>query len=321
MPLLASQYKAPAWIGGKHAQTIIPALFRKVTGVSLTRERIFTEDQDFLDIDWSCQGHERLAIISHGLEGNSRQAYILGMIQAFTSNGWDALGWNFRGCSGEHSHSVRLYHAGSTGDLKCVIDHACKTKRYKEIVLLGFSLGGNITLKYLGDHASTLPSEIKKACVFSVPCDLYACARSLATGINRIYLNRFLATLKVKMAHKAKLHPELFSRVNFSKIQDFIDFDNLITAPLCGFKDALHYYVECSSKRSIPHIQIPALIVNAGNDPFLHPACFPNEECQKSPHVYFESPYDGGHQGFIGKQLIGTYWSEERALKFMNTNF
>jgi predicted alpha/beta-fold hydrolase len=320
MPILTSQYKAPIWIGGKHAQTIIPGLFRKVEGVPLTRERISTEDRDFLDLDWSCHGHKRLAIISHGLEGNSRQAYILGMIKVLTSSNWDSLAWNFRGCSGQHNHSIRLYHAGSTGDLKSVVEKALSTKKYQEIALLGFSLGGSITLKYLGDEAMTLPSAIVKACVFSVPCDLYACARSLATGINRIYLNRFLTTLKAKIAHKAKLFPEHFSRINLSKIQDFIDLDNLITAPLGGFKDALHYYIECSCKRSIPSIKVPTLIVNAGNDPFLHPACFPHEECQRSQTVFFECPYDGGHQGFIKKQLHGIYWSEERALEFLNAN-
>lgn len=320
MPILSSHYKAPAWIGGKHAQTIIPALFRKVTGVNLVRERIPTEDYDFLDIDWCTRGHSRLVIISHGLEGNSRQPYSLGMIKAFTSSGWDALAWNFRGCSGEPNQSVRFYHAGSTGDLKSVIQHAVRTGRYSRIALLGFSLGGSLTLKYLGDYASRLPKEVQQACVFSVPCDLYACAQSLAKGINRVYLNRFLVTLKAKVEQKAKLYPELFSRVKIWKIQDFIDFDNIITAPFCGFKDAMHYYIECSSKRSIPHILVPTLIVNAENDPFLHPSCFPREECQKSPNVFFECPYDGGHQGFTKEKVAGPYWSEERALEFLEQN-
>lgn len=319
MPVISSLYKAPAWIGGKHAQTIIPALFRKVVGVTYQRERIKTEDEDFLDIDWSCQGHKRLVIFSHGLEGSSRQAYILGMVQAFNSQGWDALAWNFRSCSGELNSTLRIYHGGSINDLHTVVMRALQENRYTEISLVGFSLGGNITLKYLGDTAETLPKEVKSACVISVPCDLYACARSLSVGINRIYLNRFLVTLKAKMLLKAKLHPGHFSGVKIEKIQDFIDFDNQITAPLCGFKDAVHYYIECSSKRSIPHIKIPTLIVNAQNDPFLHPSCFPHEECQKSASVIFESPYDGGHQGFIKREISGSYWSEERAVKFLNT--
>ena len=317
MPVISSKYIAPAWIGGKHAQTIIPSLFRTVSGIHYLRERIATDDGDFLDLDWSRIESKKLLILSHGLEGSSRQHYILGMVKEFNARGWDALAWNFRSCGGQLNQSTRLYHGGCTYDLHAVIGHALKTKPYKQICLAGFSLGGNITLKYLGDYRAELPKQVKRAAVFSVPCDLYACARTLSHGINRIYLNRFLNTLKAKMAQKAKLSPGLFSGVNFDKIQDFIDFDNLITAPMCGYRDAAHYYFECSSKYSISKIDIPTLIVNAENDPFLHPACFPREECHKSECVYFENPYDGGHQGFMKNTLIGTYWSEERAVEFL----
>lgn len=317
MPILSSKYKAPAWIGGKHAQTIIPSLFRKVTGVEYLRERISTEDSDFLDIDWSRVDSKKLIILSHGLEGCSTASYVLGMVKEFNARGWDALAWNFRSCGGELNHSVRLYHGGSIEDLKAVIDHALSTKLYKQICLIGFSLGGNIILKYLAEYKMDLPRQIKRACVFSVPCDLYACARNLSCGINRIYLNRFLVTLKEKIARKAAKNPGLYASINVDAIQDFIDFDNHITAPMSGFKDAIHYYLECSSKYSIPKIEMPTLIVNAQNDPFLHPVCFPIEECNKSEHVFFENPYDGGHIGFIKDKIIGTYWSEERAIAFL----
>lgn len=317
MPLLESKYKAPLWIGGKHAQTIIPALFRKVTGVDYLRARISTVDGDFLELDWSRVDSDKLVICSHGLEGSSRQPYVMGMIKEFNARGWDALAWNFRGCGTEMNHTARLYHGGSTHDLKAVVDHAVATKNYKQICLIAFSLGGNITLKYLGDHKAELPKNLKRACVISVPVDLYACARNLSHGINRIYLNRFLETLKEKMEKKIQANPGLYSSVSMENINDFIDWDNRITAPLCGFKDAVHYYIECSSKYSIGKIETPTLIVNAKNDPFMHPSCMPYEECQKSPFVYFENPYDGGHQGFIKDRVIGTYWSEERAVQFL----
>lgn len=317
MPIFSSKYRAPLWIGGKHAQTIIPALFRKVYGVQYLRERITTEDNDFLDLDWSRIGSKKLIVISHGLEGSSRQAYVLGMVKQFNACGWDALAWNLRSCSGELNHSVRFYHGGCIEDLQAAIQHAVKSKKYREICLIGFSLGGNITLKYLGDLQASIPSQIHRACVLSVPCDLYACARSLSHGINRIYLNSFLTTLKEKIRRKTQFFPGLYSKIPIDKIQDFIDFDNHITAPLCGFKDAFHYYLECSSKHSISKIKTPTLIVNALNDPFMHPACFPHEECHNSSWVNLESPYDGGHQGFIKNQISGTYWSEERALEFL----
>lgn len=317
MPLIESKYKAPVWIGGKHRQTIIPALFRKVTGVEYLRARISTLDGDFLELDWSRINSENLVICSHGLEGSSRQPYIMGMVKEFNARGWDALAWNFRGCGSELNHSARLSHAGSTHDLKAVVNHAIKTKPYKKICLIAFSLGGNLTLKYLGDHKAELPKILKRACVISAPVDLYACAKNLSQGINRIYLNRFLDTLKVKMEKKIKANPGLYSSVNIKNINNFVDWDNQITAPLCGFKDAIHYYSECSSKCSISNIEIPTLVINAKNDPFMHPLCMPYEECKKSSCVYFETPFDGGHQGFIKDKLIGTYWSEERAVEFL----
>lgn len=322
MPLISSNYKAPIWIGGKHAQTIIPNIFRKVLNPPVyTRERIITEDMDFLDIDWSCKGHDRLVIITHGLEGNSRGPYVLAMVKEFNNHKWDTLSWNFRSCSGELNKSVRLYHAGSSDDLKCVVDFVLKNRKYKEIALIGFSIGANILLKYLGEQGEDIPKQLIKALAISAPCDLYACIQELSTGINRMYLNHFLITLKSKMIKKAKLFPEILSGIPISKIKDFIDFDNLITAPFSGFKDAFHYYAECSSQKGIRNISIPTLILNALNDPFLHPASFPFEECQKSHFVTLESPYDGGHQGFVKNKLIGRYWMEERALEYINGSF
>ncbi len=319
MPVINSLYKAPLWIGGKHAQTIIPNLFRKVKEAPVyIRERILTEDHDFLDLDFVYKGHQKLAIVTHGLEGNSYGSYVQGMVKEFTDHNWDALAWNFRSCSGELNHSIRLYHAGSIDDLKCVIDYVINTKKYQEIVLIGFSLGANIILKYLGEWGQQVPREISKAVAISAPCDLFACIHALSFGINRIYLKHFLFTLKSKMAKKAKKYPGIFSGVKISKIQHIIEFDNLITAPLCGFKDAFHYYAECSSKRNIPNIHVPTLIVNAQNDPFLHPSSFPFEECQRSSFVTLEVPYDGGHQGFIKNEIRGKYWIDERALNFAN---
>ncbi|HSX12788.1 MAG TPA: alpha/beta fold hydrolase [Rhabdochlamydiaceae bacterium] len=319
MPVINSSYKAPLWIGGKHAQTIIPNIFRKVSPAPIyMRERTLTADHDFLDLDFSSQGHDRLAIITHGLEGNSSSSYVLGMVKEFNANQWDVLAWNFRSCGGELNHSIRLYHAGSTDDLQHVIEHVLKMKKYKEIVLIGFSLGANIILKYLGEQAEEVPREISKAIAVSAPCDLFACIQALSSGINRIYIKHFLLTLKSKMIKKAKKFPEIFSGIKISKIQHIIEFDNLITAPLCGFKDAFHYYSECSSKKNISEIRVPTLILNAQNDPFLHPSSFPYEECQKSRFVTLETPYDGGHIGFIKKRLMGKYWMEERAIDFVS---
>ncbi|MBS0630251.1 MAG: alpha/beta fold hydrolase [Verrucomicrobia bacterium] len=317
MPILPSHYKAPLWIGGKHAQTILPNLLRKVVGVQYRRERITTDDGDFLDLDWSSVESDKLVIIAHGLEGNTNKHYILGMVKQFNARNWDALAWNLRGCGGELNRTFRTYNAGSFDDLRQVIKHALKKKKYKNICLIGFSLTGNVILKYLGDHKQEHPSQLKRAVVFSVPCDLYACSRNLTSGFNRFYLNLFLSTLKQKIAMKAKDFPGLFSHIDLNQIKDLIEFDSKITAPVYGYRDVMHYYTECSSKHSIGKIEIPTLIVNALNDPFLHPSCFPHEICQQSPHVFFENPVDGGHLGFIKDRINGIFWSEERAVRFL----
>ncbi len=318
MPLINSHYHPPAWTPGKHIQTIVPTLFRKIDCIDYKRERIATPDQDFLDLDWSCCGSSRLVILSHGLEGHSRQQYILGMVRALNANGWDALSWNFRSCSGELNNKVRFYHAGSTEDLDWVVQHALKTGQYKEVVLLGFSLGGSITLKLLGEWGKSAPVEISRGIAFSVPCDLRSCIEKLSSGFNRlIYLRRFMIVLKGKIALKIQQFPDLLSHIDLDQIQGFEDFDNIFTAPLCGFKDAFDYYETCSCKMKIPEIRVPTLLINAKNDPFLHENCHPIKECKQSQWVHLEQPNYGGHVGFLKNRVNGTYWSEQRALEFL----
>lgn len=318
MPLIDSSYKAPKWILGKHSETIIPSLFRQVEGVRYVRERIPTEDGDFLDLDWSYKkGSSRLAILTHGLEGSTSSSYILGMVKKLNDEGWNVLAWNFRSCSGELNRKIHLYHAGSTGDLDGVVQYALKQKPYKELVLIGFSMGGNIVLNYLGKGGDKVASCLSKAVVFSVPCDLYSCVRKLSKGVNYVYLYNFLLTLKSKIVEKAKKFPELLSDVDLSKINSLIDFDNRFTAPLFGFKDAMHYYSECSSTSILSNIHHPCLIINAHNDPILDPSFSPIKECKNSKWVHLEIPSNGGHLGFMKKGINGLYWSEERALDFL----
>ncbi len=317
MPVLESSFTAPPlWARGRHLETIIPAFFRKVEGVVYTRERLVMADADFIDLDWSVRGYQKLAILNHGLEGSSKQPYVLGMVKELNNGGWDTLSWNFRSCSGELNNHIRLYHAGSTEDLANVVSHALKEKKYKEIALIGFSLGGGIVLKYLGEYP--LEPEIAKAIVFSAPCDLYGCAQTLSAGFNRIYLTYFLMTLKSKLLKKSKLYPEILSGTEWPKIDNFAEFDDHFTAPLHGFKDSLDYYIACSAKKNILDIPIPTLIINAANDPFMNESCYPIEECLKSKNVFLEMPANGGHLGFMKDTINGRYWSEVRASSFLS---
>ncbi len=317
MPIINSLYKGSPWVRGKHMETIVPALFRKVEGIVYLRERMATPDQDFIDLDWSTKGHKRLAIISHGLEGNTNKHYIRGMAKELNAEGWDALTWNHRSCSGELNKVPGFYHAGSTEDLNSVIKHALGSNRYTEIVLIGFSLGGNIILKYLGERGEAIPKEISKATVFSVGCDIYALVQTLSEGFNKVYVAHFMYTLKDKAKKKAELYPDLIPGINWKKVKTITDFDDHFTAPVCGFKDAIDYYTECSIQKNIPHIRIPTLIVTAENDPFMNKKCFPIEECKNSPYVFLEIPPRGGHLGFMKDSLNGRYWSEERTIAFL----
>ena len=318
MPLInRSDYKAPLFLQNGHIQSIYPTLFRRFDTGFYERERIFTPDDDFLDIDWSRTGSNKLAIISHGLEGNSHRNYVVGMVKMLNRNGWDALAWNYRSCSGEMNRRLRFYNSGTIDDLEVVIEHAAKIESYKEIVLIGFSMGGNLSLLYLGNKGSRIDSKIVRSVVFSVPCDLKASTRELAKFKNRIYMGRFLKTLHQKIRTKMKLMPGQINDDNYHLIKNFKDYDDRYTAPLHGFNNAEDYWSKCSSNRFIPEIKIPTLIVNACNDPFIADGCYPVNETSDSKCVYLETPRSGGHVGFMQFKKDKSYWSEERTIEFL----
>jgi len=314
MPLIASSTYRPPWgLANGHLQTILPVLFRRVAPINCERERIETPDGDFLDLDWNRdQRSQSLVMITHGLEGNSANASVQGMAAAFHRAGWDTLAWNLRGCSGEMNRLLRTYHSGAWEDLQCVINHAAGT--YQNIVLVGFSIGGNLTLKYLGDHGSSINPAIKGAVTFSVPCDLASSARVLESRINSIYMNHFMRDLRRKIREKATAFPGGISTAGLDHIRTFREFDGTYTAPLNGFLSAEDYWAKASCKPSLRGIAVPTLLINALNDPFLGPECFPRDEAGANPHLFLELPESGGHLGFItlGKE----YWSETRAVEF-----
>jgi hypothetical protein len=319
MPLVSrSTYKAPLLFQSADFQTIFPSLFRRVEGVRYRRERINTPDGDFLDLDWSETGVRRLAIISHGLEGNSERSYVLGMARAFTRRGWDALAWNMRGCSGEPNRLLRSYHSGATEDLEAVIAHVQENSpRYRVLALIGFSLGGNVTLKYLGERGEAVSPLVVGAVAFSVPCDLASGARQMAKGRNRMYMSRFIRLLHEKIRAKMALMPGRITDDGYDQVKTFYDFDDRYTAPLHGFKDAEDYYRRSSSKRFLPAVTVPTLVVSAKDDPFLGPECYPVTEASGHPKVHLEIPSWGGHVGFVSFNEEGEYWSETRAASFL----
>lgn len=313
--MINSDYKAPFFFRHGHVQTIYPALFRKVSHVAYLRKRIETPDRDFLDLDWSVGGSDSLAIISHGLEGNSHRAYVKGMVRAMNQEGIDALAWNFRGCGGEPNRRLRLYHNGVIDDLHTVIAHAASS--YTNIFLIGFSMGGNLTLLYLGKQAESVPEAVKGSISFSVPCDLTDGSTALERRTNTLYMKRFLKLLHEKVKTKQSQFPQDINDRNYHQLKTFRDFDGRYTAPIHGFASAEDYWRQCSCRPWLERIQVPTLIVNALDDPFLEGGCYPVEECANNPHTTLEITRDGGHVGFVALNRKGRYWSEERAVKFI----
>ncbi len=320
MPVIEnSTYKAPLFLGNNHLQTVFPTLFRRVDGVSYNRERITTADSDFIDIDISSVGAERAVILSHGLEGSSDRHYMRGMTKAFNSRGWDSVAFNFRGCSGEMNRVAAMYHSGKTEDLHTVIEHVLNTRRYKSLTIAGFSLGGNLTLKYAGERGNSILPQIKCAIGISAPCDLVSSTAEIEKMKNIIYAKRFLSSLVKKVKEKEHLLPPGISR-DYETVKTIRIFDDRYTAPLHGFVDAMDYYRKCSSRRFIAQTAIPTLILNAKDDPILGPDCFPYEEAMNSSKLFLEVPERGGHMGFITFSRDREYWHETRAVQFADSH-
>ena len=311
-------YHPPLLFRSAHLQTIYPTLFRRVPLVTSRSERIQTPDNDFLDLDWSPpNGAKRLAILTHGLEGHSRGAYCQGMAGTLQRAGWDILAWNFRGCSGEPNHKLQSYHSGATGELQIVLDHVFSNTTYDEIILVGFSLGGNLMLKYLGDAGPSLDGRIRAAVALSVPCDLATSARKLEHWQNRLYMRRFMWSLRQKVHEKALRFPDQITTDGLDIMRTFAEFDGRYTGPIHGFKDADDYWNQSSCISVLEDITIPTLLINALDDPFLTPACFPHKAAKANPSFQMETPKHGGHLGFVEFNEAGQYWSERRTVAFL----
>jgi predicted alpha/beta-fold hydrolase len=317
VPLLESSYQAPLLLRNGHAHTAFPHLKRSVPDVAYERERLELADGDFLDLDWSKVGSARCVVISHGLEGSSQGSYVRGMVRAFNRRGWDAVAWNFRGCSGEVNRNFRLYHSGATDDLDAVV-RAVGQAGYGRIALVGFSLGGNLTLKWLGEQGASTPAWLSGGVAISVPCDLKASAEIMARPFNQPYMARFLGDLREKVRRKMAQFPGRLSDDGYESIRSFREFDDRYTAPIHGFRDAEDYWAKSSSRSFLAGIRVPGLLLNAQDDPFLAPECFPRELAAASPWLHLEAPARGGHVGFVGSGLQeDEYYSERRALEFL----
>lgn len=320
MPLIQSNYKPSYVFRNGTLSTVYSGLWRPKIQLHQQRERIILSDGDFLDLDWSYASKQtnQLIILLHGLEGNAQRLYVVGVAKQFNNQGVDAVCVNFRGCSGKDNTKYYSYHSGATQDLHEVVQHALALNTYDTIYLNGFSLGGNVTLKYLGEQKFHIPKQIKGAVAVSVPCSLYGSCVELHKVKNYPYATMFLNTLKNKLRLKHHKFPELIKIEDIKAIKTLQDFDDTYTSKAHGFKDAIDYYTQCSSLQFLKNINTKTLIINALNDSFLSSDCFPYQVAKTNSNLYLETPKYGGHVGFVSKNNI--FYNETRALDFLLKN-
>jgi len=318
-------FKPAWWLKNPHLQTLYPNRVRKPPKIKdIKREKLITPDNDFLDIDWCGESEGSLVILMHGLTGSSQSVYIKGMQSILLKQGIRSVALNFRGCSGVPNDLARGYHSGDTGD----IDFLYQTIRQREpdtpLAVIGFSLGGNVLLKWLGEQGDNI--DIKAAIAISVPLVLAECANKLDSGFSKNYrtylINELLQYMSGKSEHLQKIRAdsemEKISQLgDLSKIKSFWQYDDQIVAKLHGFKDVHDYYQRSSSRQYLKHIQVPTLIIQANDDPFTTPKVIPKPE-ELPPQVKLEVTKGGGHVGFItGKNPFKPiYWLEKRTLEY-----
>jgi predicted alpha/beta-fold hydrolase len=287
-----------------HLQTLIPHFFRRIPLPEARRIEIPMRDGDFIDADYRVGKGRGLAILSHGLEGNSDSVYIRSLTRRYLEKDWDVLAWNFRGCSGRLNRLKRLYHSGATEDLQDVISFAKENFRPVRIQLAGFSLGGNLTLLCLGKKSDWLIGMgVESAMAVSAPLNLAASSLKLGKWWNYFYEKRFLRDLKNKVYLKETQFPGGYPLQQIQNSKTLADFDHHCTAPLHGFSGAEEYYRKCSCLQVLPDIRIPTLVILAKNDPMLARGNY-EEAAQMNSRVRFLITDEGGHCGFWGMGLL-----------------
>jgi uncharacterized protein len=318
-----SGYRAPWWLPGGHVQTLYARLLARHFTVPYRRERWETPDNDFIDLDWLDDSPDsaKLIVLFHGLEGYSQSHYALSLMAVAARQGWRGVVPHFRGCSGEANRLTRSYHSGDSREIDWVLRRIKNENPRSKVYVVGVSLGGNMLLKWLGEEGEAAGGMIERAAAVSTPVDLAAAAGQLDFGLRRIlYTSHFLRSLKPKALAKITAHKlKIDTRAILAGLT-FRQFDDLLTAPLHGFKDADDYWLRCSSKPWLTQIKVPTLLINARNDPFLPSDALPGP-AEVSDAVTLEFPATGGHVGFVSGKCPGHIeWMPRRILKFFATD-
>jgi predicted alpha/beta-fold hydrolase len=309
-----TDYPAPAWLPGGHLQTIYPALGIRAPALTYRRERWDAPDGDFVDVDFvDGEPGKPLVVLFHGLEGSSASHYAKAMMAEAAARGWSGAVPHFRGCSGEANRAPRFYHSGDANEIDWIL-RRLRLRTEGRLYATGVSLGGNALLRWLGEsqHQAEL---VDAACAVSAPLDLARGGAALSSGFNRIYTRMFLRTLKPKCLAKLAHFPGLFDRDALLAARDLYAFDNVVTAPLHGYRDTDDYWDRASARHVLNDITVPTLVLNARNDPFLPGIYLP---ASAAPSVALDFPAHGGHVGFAAGALPGRLdWLPRRLIHFL----
>ena len=308
-------YRAPSWLPGGHLQTIYPATCIAKPEVAYRRERWHSHDGDFIDVDFvDGQPGKPLVVLFHGLEGSSHSHYARSLMAALKARGWSGAVPHFRGCSGEPNLAPRFYHSGDAHEVDWIV-RKLRTRHTGILYAAGVSLGGNALLRWLGEsgHGAEI---VDGACAISAPLDLARGGEALSSGFNMVYTRMFLQTLKPKCLAKLEQFPGLFDREALMRARDLYAFDNVVTAPLHGYRDTDDYWHRASARHVLDAITVPTLVLNARNDPFLPGAHLPQSA---SKAVTLEYPEHGGHVGFAAGPFPGRIdWLPQKILHFFD---
>lgn len=315
-------FEPPWWLAGAHLQTLMGKFLRSASYREFTRERIELPDGDFLDLDWTPETNplSPLVLLLHGLEGHTSRGYVLQACQTLAAQDMRAVALNFRGCSGEPNRTPRFYHSGETGDIGVVITHLRKRFPNRPIMAIGFSLGGNILLKFLGERSVAGETPVSAAVAVSVPYDLSAGADTLEIGLMaRLYTWYFVRSLRAKVRAKQDSLGDTIDLDAAQSSSTIREFDNAVTAPLHGFTDAEDYYHKSSSKKFLSTIRVPTLLVHSLDDPFLPSSAIPIQEVETNPYLTLVVTERGGHMGFIqnASSPVSSFWLEEQTSAFL----
>lgn len=311
------QYAAPPWLPGGHLQTIYPATCIAKPKVDFRRERWDTPDGDFIDVDFvDGEPGSPFVVLFHGLEGSSDSHYARALMAQLQALGWSGAVPHFRGCSGELNQAPRFYHSGDAEEVNWIIRRLTQTRKQHpsaKFFAAGVSLGGNALLRWLGEsqHQAGI---VDAACAVSAPLDLAGGGAALSRGVGMLYTRVFLKTLKPKCLQKLRQFPGLFDREAMLKSRNLYEFDNVVTAPLHGFRDTDDYWNRASAKHILSEITVPTLVLNAKNDPFLPAHHLPRTA---AACVTLEYPEHGGHVGFANGGPPGRIdWLPQHMLRF-----